>query len=227
MPKTDRHDHWIISMLRELGTLGALLLASVCLASCAAQAPSTFELDAEWSPIASSTYGMEREPALVSVLDPGPAEARASYTWADIVPLLPPERTKPNDVWPVEVEPLLVFLRQLHPSATGELHHYVYQAPLSQLPPTVSHLQSRDGDIDVEMLRAQGVESVKVVNPQAPMGCYATLLRADSTLDVLLRVHAEFALVADRVLFTPAQFEARLVVDPRARRVVSFSLAVP
>ncbi|MEO6708537.1 MAG: hypothetical protein ABIP42_03115, partial [Planctomycetota bacterium] len=92
---------------------------------------------------------------------------------------------------------------------------------------TVSQLQSRDGDIDVKKLRAQGVESVKVVNPEGAMGCYATLLRADSTLDVLLRVHAEFALVADRVLFTPAQFEARLVVDPRARRVVSFSLAVP
>ena len=175
----------------------------------------------------SSTYGIPREPALLSILDPGPANARASYTWSDIVPLLPRAGTEPGSVWAVEVEPLLVFLRQLHPSATGELHVYVYQVPLAQLPPTVTLLQSRGGDFDVAQLRAQGVESVKVVNPQAPMGCFATLLRADSTLDVLLRVHAEFELAPDRVLFTPAQFEARLVVDPTAKRVVSFSLSVP
>ncbi len=61
----------------------------------------------------------------------------------------------------------------------------------------------------------------------AAPGTYACLRAADPRrAEVLFRAHAEFEL-ANGVLYTPAQFEGRIVLDHIANKLVSFHLALP
>lgn len=175
----------------------------------------------------SSTYGLHSGSEFADVLDPDPAYAVLPYEWDDVAPLLPEPGTEPGDVWSVDPELLLVFLRQLHPSATARMHHYCHTVQLEHLDPQVQFMPGEEGLVDVASLRAAGVETFEMVAPDAPMGAFGTLVRDGKTIELLLRVHAEFELQPKSVYYTPAQFEVRLAVDPSTRQVAFFSLEVP
>ena len=165
---------------------------------------ATFTLVAEWSPFSSSQVGLylQEEGGLADVLDPGPAQRSATYTWADVAALLPPEETALGEVWAPDAAPVVELLRQLHPSATARLHHHY--PPLDQ-----------DGEENAAALVG------------APLGVLATMLEDGPVIDILLRSHVQFRLRDGTVYFTPAQFEGRLVVDPAERRVLALHLALP
>lgn len=197
-----------------------LALTLPALAACGASdaAPPddpAFTLVAEWSPIAEShaNFHLDSDRGLDVVLDPGVAVDRADYTWSDVAALMPPRGTKPGDVWEPDVEPVVALLRQLHPSASAKLHHHHVSMELD-VPP---ELRDDPAFADLE----------DRVLPNAPLGARATLLADGPVVDVLLRAHVEFHLEGGSVFYTPAQFEGRLVVEPSARRVVAFHLAVP
>lgn len=67
-------------------------------------------------------------------------------------------------------------------------------------------------------------------HPQGVKGAGGCVLsRADGVVDVLLRIHAEFAFKegTESGYIAPAQFEGRMVYDTREERPLAFSLHVP
>lgn len=95
----------------------------------AAQAPGielrvtegTLELDATWLPLIDTVYKIEQRETWLREL--APAAARATYGAEHFRALLPQRAVAVGDVWSINVDALLPFLRQLHPGATGDLHH--------------------------------------------------------------------------------------------------------
>ncbi len=195
----------------------AVILALVSALPCLSQEgdPSTFELRASWSPIASSTYQLYEQEPLKGLLAACPAEESSRYGYGDIEPLCPPAGLAVGEVYTVEEEALLPFLRQLHPGATMDLHHHTFPAHFfADIPP-----ERRDP-------RYQETKPGMIRNVDGPFGIRAVLLDGDGPLDILLRAHPEFQF-AEGTFFTPSQFEGRLVVDTGKREVLHFSLRVP
>ena len=180
----------------------------------AGPAEETFTLMAEWGPIASSHHGfhLEQGSGLAEVLNPGPRFVRATYTWDDIAPLLPADDVEVGAVWKVDVEAVVAFVKQLHPSATSHLHH---------------HNTLADSDMAYGTLGDRSIDLAGHAAPDAPLGAHATLLAREPEIDILVRAHVEFQLRDRTVFYTPSQFEGRLVVDPSAQTVRAFHLSVP
>lgn len=83
--------------------------------------PFTLAVDAHWERLTDTTYGFERQFALLREL--APAEPHASYTAAQFEPLLPPAGAEVGSHWRLDVRAVLPFLRQLHTGARTSLHH--------------------------------------------------------------------------------------------------------
>jgi hypothetical protein len=81
----------------------------------------TLELRAAWEPLTDTVYGFEQKYALVR--DLAPAAERQTYGAELFRPFLPPDPIRLGDVWRIDADAALPFLRQLHPGATTELHH--------------------------------------------------------------------------------------------------------
>lgn len=177
-------------------------------------ADETFTLTAEWGPIASSHHGfhLEQGSGLAEVLNPGPRFVRATYTWDDIAPLLPAADVEVGAVWRVDVDVLVAFVQQLHPSATSHLHH---------------HNTLADSAVAYGALGDRSLDLAGHAAPGAPLGAHATLLAREPQIDILVRAHVEFQLRDRTVFYTPSQFEGRLVVDAATQTVRAFHLSVP
>ena len=79
------------------------------------------ELRARWEPLTDSTYGFEKEYALVREL--APAVERSHYGPEHFRPFLPPaDAHEVGSTWSVDPRAVLPFLRQLHAGATEKLH---------------------------------------------------------------------------------------------------------
>jgi len=79
------------------------------------------ELVARWERLTDTAYHFEREYPLIR--DLAPAVPTARYEAASFQALLPPQPVAVGELWRVDVDAALPFLRQLHPGATRELHH--------------------------------------------------------------------------------------------------------
>ncbi len=116
-------------MLRRTSVLSVALTVSA--AALAAQAPTIelrvddgkLELAASWSPLTDTVYKVEQRETWLRELTP--ASARVSYGAEQFRALMPQRAVAVGDIWQIDVEALLPFLRQLHPGATGDLHHGV------------------------------------------------------------------------------------------------------
>ena len=140
-------------------------------------------LEAVWEPCRRSKYGLFAQTEVLS--KPAPAEARRTYTAAELAPFLPPEPVAVGETWPVSREAVIPFLRQFHAGARSELH------------------STRDE------------------------GAFACLRAVSGErLEILFRAHAEFQLTPD-VVYTPAQFEGRLLIDRAKELPLALSLVLP
>ena len=198
-------------------SLASTLLLSLTPLALAQESPvpaGSLECVAEWGPVASSVYPRVREAkAVAEQIDSGPRVPRRTHTFDSFRAFLPPpqdadEGPSPN-VWDVDVEDALVFLRQLHPGATARMRH--------------AHIPDRLKDV----LRDQGSDP-NAWKPRSIEGGKATLIASTAEeLSILIRVHMEFELVPDEMYLLPAQFEGTLVWDRANDRPKGFHLALP
>jgi hypothetical protein len=158
----------------------------------------TLELEAEWTSLTGTVYGFEKEYDLVRNL--APAEKRASYGRDAFLPLLPAGEVDVGELWSVDPQALLPFLRQFHAGATDRLHHGWFGE--------VEMAGNTEGAF--ACLRALGPEHAEV------------LLRVHA--DFLLDGDGSREKSS---WMTPAQFEGRLVLDRERGVVSSFELALP
>ena len=156
------------------------------------------ELEAAWEPFTDSVYRFDERQPLVQAF--APAEERRTYGADAFRALLPPDPVRVGDLWRVDVEAVLVFLRQLHEGATGRLHHIRMG----------DQIVLRDVEGAWACLREVGPSHAEV------------LLRAHP--DFVLDGSGERR---ESSFFTPAQFEGRLLLDRERGRVASFSLSLP
>src|SRR5262245_47029755 len=83
--------------------------------------PFELVLQAHWDRLTDTTYGFEKQYALVR--DLAPAAQQATYGVEHFQPLLPPDAVEVGALWRVDAAALLPFLRQLHRGATAGMHH--------------------------------------------------------------------------------------------------------
>lgn len=106
--------------------------------------PASVQVEAHWDPIENTSHNLHRsteerfnrakaqskEPIdmtweqWLEVFNPGPAHPLKSYSTADFQVFLPPSTVKVGDVWDLDPERILPFLRQFHPGATLKLPRY-------------------------------------------------------------------------------------------------------
>ncbi len=146
---------------------------------------AALELRAAWEPCRDSLYGLfASTPALKK---PTPAQSVQRYGAAAFQPFLPPEPVALGQVWEVDGEAVLAFLRQFHAGARREARFNGGEVP----------------------------------------GTYACLRAvAPDAFEILLRAHAVFEL-EDGVIYKPAQYEGRLVLDRGTKALRAFHLALP
>ena len=83
--------------------------------------PFELVLQAHWDRLTDTTYGFEKDFALVR--DLAPAAREATYGPEHFQPLLPPDAVEVGALWRVDAAAALPFLRQLHRGATDTLHY--------------------------------------------------------------------------------------------------------
>lgn len=177
----------------------------------ALSSPASVQVQADWDPIADTTYNLHQptqeqfdrlkakwpEPVdmkwqeMLKLFDLKPAHPLKNYSTADFQVFLPPSPTNVGDVWDLDPEGILPFLRQFHPGATTAI--------------TVSSHRTPQSDGAKACLHA--------ISPN-----YA---------EVIFRIHAQFALDASRIRLLPAQFAGRLALNRKEGAVVDFSLFLP
>ena len=78
------------------------------------------EVKAYWDPVKESEYQFHTDWAELKALRP--AKEAVTYAGADFRALLPPGPVAPGELWELNRDGLLKFLRQLHPGARLEFH---------------------------------------------------------------------------------------------------------
>lgn len=105
------------------GSIPLLIAAMFFLHSAAvfAQDETNLELKAEWKPFADSKYQFAKMWKTLQQLKP--SKLTQSYTQHELSIFLPPENAELGDVWKIDVQKIIPFIKQFHPGATHELHH--------------------------------------------------------------------------------------------------------
>lgn len=83
----------------------------------------TLAVNAEWSPIADSTYKIHEKSEYARYFNLKPAQPAKTYSAAAFQTLLPAGRMAVGDVWALPEEATLDLLRQFHPAPTTAMHH--------------------------------------------------------------------------------------------------------
>lgn len=170
------------------------------------------ECIAEWGPVESSVYPMTRgRDGVADHIGRGARTPRKEHSTEDFRAFLPKDLggVDLEEVWRVDVERALPFLRQLHPGATAVMRH------------------ARPPERLVEILKRQGSDPAEWA-PRSIEGGYATWVSGtENECTILIRVHMEFELIAEELYLLPAQFEGTLIWDRANDRPKSFHLALP
>lgn len=170
------------------------------------------ECVARWGPVESSVYPQVRKAKAVrAIFEAGAVTPKTTHDSASLRALLPadPTAAKDGDVWEIDVEKVLPFLKQLHPGVTPRMRH------------------ARPPERLAEILRAQGDDPAKWPARSIEGGRATWIARSDAKLELLLRVHVEFVLEEEHMVFLPSQFEGHLVWDRANDAPVSFHLSLP
>ena len=163
------------------------------------------QVDAYWAPIADAALNSPKHAALFNNLSP--AHPSQEYEMDAFGVFFPKESFTVGNLWELDVEKIIPFLRQFHPGATAKMHNN---------PGTEFVLEF----FGLTLFRSSRFESE---------GAYACLRAVSPTYaEIVFRIHAEFLL--DRkasAYFTPAQFTGRLILNRKSDTIREFWLYLP
>ena len=153
---------------------------------------TTLQVRAYWEPIADSALDLPNySPENAAIFNNlSPAHPSQEYEADAFTAFFPNGDVTVGDLWELDVNKIVPFLRQFHPGATAEMH----------LNPggwytTADHRRA-----------VSGMES------DGGFACLRAL--SSDYAEIVFRVHAEFLLDKDApAYFTPAQFTGRLVLN--------------
>ena len=175
------------------------------------------QVQAHWDPIVDAKYNlhqptqnqfarlksrwaepvdMEYQQAL-ELFNPKPARPLKEYKATDFQTFLPPSRANVGDVWDLDSEGILPFLRQFHPRAKTDFRIY------STRHGTYGSKGKKGAKACLRALSQEYVDIVFRIH---------ALFILDESCDAR---------------FMPAQFAGRLVIDRIAGNVIGFSLSLP
>ncbi len=166
------------------------------------QRSSSVQVQAHWEPIADSSFNLHNEfPEHAELFDLSPNYPIKEYESGAFKAFLPSSSVSVGDVWELDSEGVVLFLRQFHPGATTAL------------------FQGKEGAF--ACLRARSAEYAEIT----------FRIHADFTLSSIAYEEWRRAdsLKEDegKARFIPSQFAGRLVVNLKERTVRAFSLALP
>ena len=163
------------------------------------------QVDAYWAPIADAALNLPKHAALFNNLSP--VHPSQEYEMDAFRVFFPKESFTVGNLWELDVEKIIPFLRQFHPGATAKMHNN---------PGTEFVLEF----FGLTLFRSSRFESE---------GAYACLRAVSPTYaEIVFRIHAEFLL--DRkagAYFTPAQFTGRLILNRKSDTIREFWLYLP
>ena len=167
---------------------------------------ATVKVDAYWEPIADTSLGLPNySPEHVALFgDLSPAHPSQEYEADVFKAFFPKGSVNVGDVWELDANEVISFLRQFHPGATAEMH----------INPGAWRW------VDNRRVVVSGMES------DGGFAC----LRAVSPgyAEIVFRIHAEFLLDKDAdAYFTPAQFTGRLILNRQDGTIQEFWLYLP
>ena len=168
---------------------------------------ATLQVHAYWEPIADSALDLPNyspeNAALFNHLSP--AHPSQEYAADAFTAFFPNGDVTVGDLWELDVNKVVPFLRQFHPGATAEMH----------INPGAWYT-----DADNRRIAISGMES------DGGFACLRAL--SSSYAEIVFRVHAEFLLDKDAsAYFTPAQFTGRLVLNRNSGTIREFWLYLP
>ena len=167
---------------------------------------ATLQVRAYWEPIADTALGLPNyspeNAALFNNLSPAhPSQAYKAETFEAF---FPKEDVTVGDLWELDVNKVVPFLRQFHPGATAEMHVN---------PGSWSDAHGRRVVIS-------GMES------DGGFACLRAL--SSGYTEIVFRIHAEFLLDKEAsAYFTPAQFTGRLILNRNSGTIREFRLYLP
>ena len=166
----------------------------------------TLQVRAYWEPIADTALGLPNyspeNAALFNNLSP--AHPSQEYEAGAFEAFFPKENVTVGDLWELDVNKVVPFLRQFHPGATAEMH--------------VNPGSWRDAHGRRVVL--SGMES------DGGFACLRAL--SSGYTEIVFRIHAEFLLDTEAsAYFTPAQFTGHLVLNRNSGTIREFWLYLP
>ena len=166
---------------------------------------TTLQVEAYWEPIADADLGLPNySPKHVALFNNlSPAHSSREYEAAAFKVFFPNRDVTVGDLWELDVNKVIPFLRQFHPGATAEMH--------------------------INPGGWKSVDHRRIVVGMESDGGFACLRALSSGYtEMAFRIHAEFLLDKDAsAYFTPAQFTGRLVLNRNTGTIREFRLYLP
>ena len=166
---------------------------------------ATLQVEAYWEPIADASldfpnYSPENA-ALFNNLSP--AHPSQEYEADAFKAFFPKENVTVGDLWELDVNKIIPFLRQFHSGATAEMH--------------------------INPRGWKYVDNRRIVIGMESNGGFACLRALSSGYtEIVFRIHAEFLLDKEApAYFTPAQFTGRLILNRNNGTIREFWLYLP
>lgn len=164
------------------------------------------QVQAYWDPIADTSLGLPdytpKHAALFNNLSP--AQPNQEYAAGTFKAFFPNEPVAVEDVWELDANAVIPFLRQFHSGATAEMH--------------INPGAWRDS--------AHGREVISGMESDGAFACLRAL--SAGYVEIALRIHAEFLLDKEaRAYFTPAQFTGHLILNRKNGAIREFHLYLP
>lgn len=169
------------------------------------------QVKAHWDPITDSSLGLNNHtPKHTAIFnDLSPAHPSQEYKANTFTVFFPKGNVSVGDLWELDANEIIPFLRQFHPGVTAEMH----SNPGEKL--------TLDMFFNFTLtLSKVGLESE---------GAYACLRALSSSYaEIVFRIHAEFLLDSEAgAYFTPAQFTGRLILNRNNGTIREFWLYLP
>ena len=203
--------NWLISSILAVSILG-LVLSVHGYASNKVDMRNTLDgkatllVHAYWEPIADASLDLPNySPENATLFNNlSPAHPSQEYEADAFKAFFPKEDVTVGDLWELDVNKIIPFLRQFHSGATAEMHIN---------PGAWMHADGRRVVIS-------GMESD---------GGFASLRALSSGYaEIVFRIHAEFLLDKEApAYFTPAQFTGRLILNRKGGTIREFWLYLP
>ena len=166
------------------------------------QRSTSVRVEAHWEPIADSSFNLHNEyPEHAGLFDLSPIYHAKEYEADAFKVFLPSRPMSVSDLWELDSEGVVQFLRQFHPGATTKLHHGTEGAYAC-----LRALSSKYAEITFRIHADFALSSIAYGN-----------WRRDNSLKE----------DEGKARFIPSQFAGRLVVNLKEKTVRAFSLALP